>query len=329
MSARNLGIGFVALVLMGIAALFLGFGTAPPVVSIRAEPLFFIGGFEFTNSMLITLIIDVILLVLAFVVGRNLQMIPTGLQNIMETILEQLYKLFSGISAGQVARTFPIVATIFLFVILANYSGLLPGSESIGMCHAGEVEGEEPVEEGASLDNRDFWETGEIRIASTAPEPLIPLPFLAAAEGESKYLGCQPGDSLIPFLRAPSTDLNFTAALAIISVVWVQYIGFSTLGAGYLTKFFNFKQGIIMFLVGLLELISEIARIPAFMFRLFGNIFAGEVTLVVLIFLLPLGLPIPMYLFEVFVGFIQAFVFAVLTMAFVGTAATAHHDDDH
>jgi F-type H+-transporting ATPase subunit a len=137
----------------------------------------------------------------------------------------------------------------------------------------------------------------------------------------------------VPYFRAPSADLNFTLAITVWAVVMIEYFGFSALGfGGYLGKFFNFKEGPMGFMVGLLEFISEIARIPAFMFRLFGNIFAGEVLLVVMIFLIPLGWPLPFYAFEVFVGFIQAFVFAVLTMAFIAIAVTPHggdHGDGH
>jgi F-type H+-transporting ATPase subunit a len=277
--------------------------------------------FEVTNSMFVTIIIDLILLAIAFFATRNMQMVPRGFQNTIEAIIEALYKLFRGINAEHTPSTYPIVATIFLFAIISNWMGLLPGFGSIGFCRAGEYHAEVEA----------------VRLASTAPvDGLFAPELLAAEEGESHYLGCQPQDSLIPLFRPPTTDLNNTIALAVIAFIWIEYLGFKTQGFRYLGKFFINPfgkladgKGPIMTAVGLLELISEFARLPAFAFRLFGNIFAGEVLILVMIFLLPLGLPLPIYLFEIFVGFIQAFIFAVLTMAFVSIAVTSHEHDEH
>ncbi len=123
--------------------------------------------------------------------------------------------------------------------------------------------------------------------------------------------------------RAPSADLNMTLALALIVFVATEYHGFKALGPGYLTKFFNFKGGAVGFFVGIIEFISEFVRIISFMFRLFGNIFAGEVVLLVMAFLVPWLLPSVFYAYELFVAFIQAFIFAILTMVFI-SLATEH-----
>jgi F0F1-type ATP synthase membrane subunit a len=158
----------------------------------------------------------------------------------------------------------------------------------------------------------------------------------AAAEGEHHYT---PGDPavpwvVLPFVRPPSTDLNMTAALALIAVVMVQVMGFRALGPGYLTKFFNFKTlftsplGGIDVAVGLLELIGEFAKILSFTFRLLGNVFAGSVLLFVMSFLLPF-LPWPFFILEFFVGALQAFVFGLLTAIFMNQATASHHGDDH
>lgn len=304
MSGRNrIALIAVVLIVLGIIARLV-FPTGDPVVSVKAEDLLP----NFTNSMLVTIFVDIFLIVVAFLATRNMQLVPRGLQNVVEAVIEALFNFFSSINKKYTPAAFPVLATIFLLVIFSNWSGLLPGFGSIGMCYAGS-------HSGAAAENR---------LALTDPYAgLIPSPF-AAAEGESKYVGCQPGESIIPFLRAPSADLNMTLALALIAFVYIEYWGFKALGIGYLGKFFNFKGGIVGFIVGFFELISEFARIPAFMFRLFGNIFAGEVLLIVMIFLLPLALPLPFYLFEVFVGFIQAFVFSVLTIAFIGLAVEAH-----
>jgi len=128
---------------------------------------------------------------------------------------------------------------------------------------------------------------------------------------------------MIPLLRAPTADLNTTFALALISVIAIQVAGIRALGGmAYIGKFITFKDP-ISFYVGLLELVSELGKILSFAFRLFGNIFAGEVLLAVVAFLIPYFAPVPFLGLEIFVGFIQALVFAMLTAVFL-SAATAH-----
>src|SRR3990167_797052 len=122
-------------------------------------------------------------------------------------------------------------------------------------------------------------------------------------------------EEFIPFFRAGTADLNMTFALALLTVIYVQYAGISSLGIKYLSKFFNITNP-LNFVVGILELISEISRVISFAFRLFGNIFAGEVLLTVIGFLVPLLAPIPFLGLELFVGFIQALVFAMLSAVF-------------
>ncbi|MBI2310023.1 F0F1 ATP synthase subunit A [Candidatus Collierbacteria bacterium] len=149
----------------------------------------------------------------------------------------------------------------------------------------------------------------------------------------SNWIGLVPGVGTIflkigehgaekaPLLRAPTADINTTLALALLSVGLVQYYGLKTLGVEYVKKFFNFKNPILTF-VGILELVSEISKIISFAFRLFGNIFAGEVLLVVTSFLVPFLVPAPFYGLELFVGFIQALVFSMLTLVFLNLATT-------
>jgi F-type H+-transporting ATPase subunit a len=122
---------------------------------------------------------------------------------------------------------------------------------------------------------------------------------------------------LIPFLRSASADLNVTLALAIFSVMAIQVVGITSLGAWrYVSRFFNFHS-VVGFFVGLLELVLEMAKIISFSFRLFGNIFAGEVLLLVMLFLVPYLVPLPFLALELFVGFVQALVFAMLTTVFL------------
>jgi F-type H+-transporting ATPase subunit a len=152
----------------------------------------------------------------------------------------------------------------------------------------------------------------------------------------SNWMGLVPGvgaigfgvntPEFVPLFRAGSSDLSFTIALALSTIIYVQYMGFKHLKLGYLKKYLNFS-GPIQFFVGILEIISEFAKIISFSFRLFGNIFAGEVLLLVMTFLAPFIVPIPFYGLEIFVGFVQALVFMMLTLVFLNGATVGH--DEH
>jgi len=137
-------------------------------------------------------------------------------------------------------------------------------------------------------------------------------------------------EELVPFLRAPTADLNMTLALGLMSVILIEYFGLKALGLEYLTRFFNFREGPMFTVIGFIELLSEFIRIISFAFRLFGNIFAGEVVLIVMGYLFPYMLPLPFYAFEVFVALMQAVIFSVLTLVFMSMATQAHgggHDE--
>jgi len=137
-------------------------------------------------------------------------------------------------------------------------------------------------------------------------------------------IGFHEGEEFAPLLRSLNSDLNATVAWAIISVITTQIAGFVALGfKKHLGKFFNFKSPIDFF-VGILELISEVSKLISFSFRLFGNVFAGEVLLVVMMFLVPYILPLPFFMLEMFVGLIQALVFTTLTLVFLKMATEAH-----
>ncbi len=160
--------------------------------------------------------------------------------------------------------------------------------------------------------------------------PLIATIFLIVLF--SNWFGLLPGVGSIvfhgketaPLFRAPSSDLNFTLALALITVVMVNILGVTAIGIGpHIKKFLNFSSPLAFF-TGILEFVSEIARIISFSFRLFGNIFAGEVLLTVISFLIPYVVPVPFFFLEVFVGFIQAFIFSMLALVFTGMAVQEH-----
>lgn len=152
----------------------------------------------------------------------------------------------------------------------------------------------------------------------------------------SNWLGLLPGigsifitrsGASVPLLRSPASDLNFTVALALIAVTFINALSIAAVGLkSRLSVFFNFK-GPIDFFIGILELISEFAKIISFSFRLFGNVFAGEVLLAIMAFLVPYLVPLPFMFLEIFVGFIQAFIFGMLTLVFI--AIGTGHGEDH
>lgn len=132
------------------------------------------------------------------------------------------------------------------------------------------------------------------------------------------------GKTRLPLLRSPNSDLNTTLALALVSVLVTQFYSAKFLGLkGYLQRFINFKS-VVLFITGFFEIISEGVKVISFSFRLFGNIFAGEVLLLVTAFLIPYLIPVPFMILEVFVGVIQAFIFAMLTLTFIRTSTIGH-----
>lgn len=299
------------------AVMYFGLGLVFPRedlhISVKAEALMCIGGgmdaahpgecksgFPITNSLVTTVIVD-LLLVLTILYGvRKAKMVPRGFQNFVELVVGAFYDFAVGVDKKNVAKFFPFAATAFLLIMLSNLLGLIPGAGSIGMC--------QPYAKAA----------GEGAEVSAEPSRYAEWP-----------LTCEAGELLVPYLRAPSADLNMTLALGLISVILIQFFGLQALGLGYLTRFFNFREGPMFTVIGFIELISEFIRVISFAFRLFGNIFAGEVVLVVLAHLFPYMLPLPFYGFEVFVALMQAVIFSVLTLVFMSMATQAHggHDD--
>jgi F-type H+-transporting ATPase subunit a len=136
------------------------------------------------------------------------------------------------------------------------------------------------------------------------------------------------GADAVPLLRSPASDLNFTLAIALIAVTMINAFGIAAMGLKErVSVFFNFSNP-LKFFVGILELISEFARIISFTFRLFGNVFAGEVLLAIMALLVPYLVPLPFMFLEIFVGFIQAFIFGMLTLVFVSLAVTPHEGEE-
>lgn len=307
-------------VLLLIILGFLGARAYPPILPhiqlpaehLSEQPLFtlpIIGEFYFTNTLLATLIADVILIVIAIVVNRAVRsgnLIPFGFAGAVEALLEVIYNLTESTAGKWAKKIFPFFATITLLVLVANWMELIPGVDSIGILH--HTDHGYPVRE-------------------ILPGVMTIVKPAQGSEGEMH----EGGYGVIPFVRVVSTDLNFTIGLALISVFMTQVFGLRALGASYLTKFINVKGiftrpifGVIDFGVGLLETISEISKILSFSFRLFGNIFAGSVLLFVIGTLVPVFAQSIFLLLEFFVGLIQAFVFGMLTMVFMAQATQGH-----
>jgi F-type H+-transporting ATPase subunit a len=281
-----------------------------PHISLAAEQLGNIFGLPFTNSTLMTWVVIGMLLAFAYFATRNLSFIPSPIQSIAEMIIEALFSLFeSVVGKDHIRAFFPLLATIFLFVMISNWSGLLPGVGSIGFTKS-ESEQKETLIQGAYATTvKD----------ATLPTDKLPIKETVTTEKSQTHSKSE----FVPLFRGPTADLNTTLALALIAVGALQYFGFKSLGLGYLKKFLNFSNPINFFL-GILELISEAAKIISFAFRLFGNIFAGEVLLTVIAFLMPVIAPLPFIGLELFVGVIQALVFSMLTAVFLNMATMAH-----
>jgi F-type H+-transporting ATPase subunit a len=311
-SGRSILIVVGVIVLMLAGALL--FPVKLPHVQLPAEPIFHLGSLSVTNTMFTGWIASLIVLWLFWAGTRNAQLVPSGMQNFVEFISEFVLSLCESVAGVRRGREFfPMIATIFFFVITANWMGLLPGFGSIGIWeHAAGSVAEQHGQE-LTKPEKPAAKPAEKDAAKVAEKP----GGAGAPQGEEEL-------EFVPIFRAASSDLNTTLAIALFSVIATQIAGLRHLGGEYVGRFFNFKGGPIGFYVGILELIAEFAKIISFTFRLFGNVFAGEVLLAVITFLLPWVAVLPFMGLELFVGFIQAFVFAVLTLVFMSLATESH-----
>jgi F-type H+-transporting ATPase subunit a len=267
---------------------------ARPDPQLPAEAVFHVFGFPITNSVIGAWITIIFLVGFSYIITRRMKLVPGRLQALFEFLIGWLYDLCVSVAGEQNGRRFfPVVATIFLFVAFNAWLALLPGFGSI--------------------------------IAHTA-------------EGE------------VHLIRAANTDINMPLALALTSFIFVEFYGLKTLGGRYIGKFLNFKglfqamrqiftgkvktgaQGLITgamtVFAGLLEGLSEFIRIISLTFRLFGNMTAGEILLLVAAFLVPWLFAIPFYGLELLIGFIQAIIFGGLTLIFLTLAVEMHGEEE-
>lgn len=266
-------------------------------VTLYAEPVAHIGSFQITNALVTSWIAVVIIIILSIAVRLSLKKIPGKLQHLMELIYEGGLSLADQVTNNRAKskRIFPVVISIFFFVLINNWLGIMP------LGAFGQIQGHH----------------GEL--------------------------------AFIPFIRSGTADINTTLALAIMAVVGANLFGAFTLGAWKMfNKFVNLKALLsipskikkdptiimvapITFFVGLLEIIGEGAKVASLSFRLFGNVFAGEVLLASMAALLAYAIPIPFLFLEVLVGVVQALIFSMLTLVYFTVASDDHeeHEEEH
>jgi F-type H+-transporting ATPase subunit a len=266
-----------------------------PQVELPSEGVFNVAGFPITNTLIASWLTVIVLVIVFYVCTRKMKLIPGRLQNLAEMAVETLLNFVESAAGKKHARLlFPVVATIFIYVITNAYLALLPFFGTI---------------------------------------------VVAGHEGTA-----------VPLFRAANTDINVPLSIAVMSFIFVEFWGMKSLGAfRYLGEFFNVGQigrgikelfrgkirpaitnigfGFINLFVGLLEVFSHLIRIVSFTFRLFGNMTAGEILLLISAFLIPFIFTIPFYGLELLIGFIQALIFAGLTLVFGIIAVAPIHEE--
>jgi F-type H+-transporting ATPase subunit a len=269
--------------------------------NIQPDVIFTPFGFPITNTLFCTWITILLLVVVLYFGTRKRDLIPSGFQNFVEWGVESILNLVVGVVGKEKARKFfPLVGTFFFFILFANLLDVIPGIDTVGWVNSSAV---------------------------TAAHLAQPSSFLLFGDYTSK---------IVPWFRVPTSDLNLTFSMSLISVVVTQIFGFMALGAGtHLGKYFKFKelfthgfQGPIEFFVGIVELVTELSRLLSFAFRLFGNLFAGSAVLAVFAFLVPAIGDVIFIPFELFVAVVQALVFALLTLVFMEMATTSHEHSE-
>lgn len=230
-------------------------------ITLASNILFSIGSFPVTNTFLWTVVASVFLMTFFVLIAKRMKNVPGGTQNVVEMLLEGAYSFTeSVIGPGKPARKiFPLVGTMFLFILFSNLLVYIPGQSAFTI-----------------------------------------------------YKGGNP----VPIFRAIMSDYGLVLVMTLISVITTQIVSIAVLGPfKYVGKFINLK-GPLDFFLGIMDLVGEIAKVVSLSFRLFGNIFAGEVLTAVILFLMPFFAPLPFMFLGLLTAVVQAFVFAVLTLVF-------------
>lgn len=235
-------------------------------MQISPDVLFTVAGFPITNTIVATLITDIIIIAIVIAVVKVISIKPGRLQTAVEGVVNYFYDTAYNVTGDRASFIYPWVTAFFIFIVISNLVALLPGFETIRVFTAGS------------------------------------------------------GEHGVPLLRSTTSDLNTTIALAVVSVfvthcLSIRYTGFRS----YISRFFSFKMFPIFLFVGMLELVNELSKLVSFSFRLFGNIFAGEIVLGTTYFLFPF------LALELLVAVIQALVFAMLTLSFMSVFTDKSH----
>ncbi|TEU03296.1 MAG: F0F1 ATP synthase subunit A [Dehalococcoidia bacterium] len=296
--SRRRRIGIIALISFGLIAVgAIFFPISMPHFELAAEVLWSPFGIPITNTMIGAWLTILVMGGIAYAATRKMRLVPHGLQNVMEASVEMLMNFVESIAGKENGRKFfPVVATIFIFVIANAWLALLPGFMSIGFWH---TEGEEqvliPLFRGANTDIN------------------VPLALALVSFIFVEYWGFRSHG----FIRYMSKFVNVR-----------QYFG----GVGQMLRgrvrsgMGMLFSGIIDIFVGFIEMVSEMVRIMSFTFRLFGNMTAGEILIFSMMFLIPWVAAIPFYGLELFIGFVQALIFCGLTLVFLVMAVTPHEE---
>ena len=360
MNVKTLGIVVAVLVLLVVG--FALFRLPQPIIELAPEAIFSIGGFKVTNTILTGWIMVALLSLICILGTRRLTLVPRGFQNLFEAVVEGFGNIAANVAGERNGRRFfPVVFILFLYIVFCNWMALTPLFNVIGIIdnegehirHEAHDHPDEVVHETEKLHGWVMQKTGVhlvplfketkfVEVTVPAGTTFVEREHLMDEEIEHA-LGRPLNEEdevygfIAPFLRGVNTDLNAPLSYALWSAIFVEMWGITALGLfTYGSKFFNFKRllrgdimnGLIDVFVGLLELVSEFARMISFTFRLFGNIFAGEVLLFMMSFLVPFLLVDVFYALEIFVGLVQAFVFAMLTLVFGVMAVSAHGDHE-
>ncbi len=351
MKARTIVLGGLVYTIAAFIVTLLVLKPAKPLIGIKGEKLVGIAessnkmlSFEITNTLFTAWVAMALLILFWFLVTRKKDDVPTGLQNLGEAIIEGIEGFINSI-AGPVngPKFFSLIATLLIYIAFANWLSLSPVFNAIGVFEPVHTEAKEDIQPrvevyqngGVSLlmpGSKDFkldTKACEDLNNDRAIEQCREHAVDEATQGKVK--DNEKVGTLAPYLRGINTDLMTPAAFALVAVAMVEWWGITSLGFfKYMGKFINFSSP-INFFVGFLETIAEIARLISFSFRLFGNMLAGEILLLVMTFLMGLvsTLVLVFYGLELFVGLIQAFVFAALTLVFATLAVTSHGGDEH
>jgi F-type H+-transporting ATPase subunit a len=266
-----------------------------------AEQIFHLGNFTITNALLTSWLGVGVILIISLVLRSRIREIPHGIQNVFEIVVEGALGLCDQVTNDRAlsVRIFPIAISVFFFILVNNWLGLLPLGGFGLMAH---------------------------------------LPAQAGAEKGSVF---------IPFLRGGTADINTTLALALMAVIGANIFGIFSIGLWKtFNKYVNLKAlgGIfkrirheptiiivapITFFVGLIEIVGEFAKVASLSFRLFGNVFAGEVLLASMAALVAYVIPIPFIFLEILVGVIQALIFSILLVVYFTIGATDHEEHEN